>query len=162
MLLFIHIQTEIIILYLGETAIMAINLGFAPVGASQKVGRNQNLTDPKKAFTVAWDKSTATIAQVVGIRGIANIGIENPGLVTVTVFYNDHPYKAAENVQITPEGKITAQWKVIPYKVGAFAAGQYDVQINYGGGGFSGKTTFPLKIVPVGGDRNVSSFGWFL
>ena len=137
---------------------MAINLGFAPVGASQKVAQNQKPTDPKKSFTVAWDKSTANIAQVVGIRGIANVEVENPAQVSVTILYNDHPYKEAENVKITPEGKITAQWKVVPYKVGNFTEGKYDVEIRYKGG-LSGKTAFPLKIVPLGGDRNVSSFG---
>ena len=138
---------------------MSFKLGSLPVGNPQKVGQNQRPNDPKRSFTVQWEKTTATIAQVVGINGVAHITIENPSLLTVSILFNDHFYKTAEKVQIGKDGSITAQWKVTPYRVGNFSEGKYDVEIKYGGGGWSGKTKIPLKIVAAGGDRNVSSFG---
>ena len=137
---------------------MKLNFGFSPVGSAQKVGKNQKEIDPKRAFNVAWNKTAATIAQTVGISAVANIPVENPALLSVKILFDDHPYAAAEQLEIK-DGQITAQWKVTPYKVGNFTAGRYDVEIRYGGGGFCGKTTTPLKIVAAGGDRNASSFG---
>ena len=136
---------------------MKLNFGSAPVGSAQKVGKNQKEIDPKRAFNVSWNRNTATIEQVVGISAVANITVENPALLSVKILFNDHSYASAENVEVKG-GRITAQWKVTPYKMGTFTSGQYDVEIRYGGG-FSGKTTSSLKIVAVGGDRNVSSFG---
>jgi hypothetical protein len=138
---------------------MKLNFGFAPVGSAQKVGKNQKEIDPRRAFNVAWNKTAATVAEVVGISAIANIPVGNRALLTVKILFNDHPYAAAENVEIKGDGSITAQWKVTPYKMGTFTSGQYDVEISYGGGGFCGKTTTPLKIVAAGGDRNASYFG---
>lgn len=136
---------------------MSINVGSAPVGSSQKIGANQKQIDPKRAFNVSWNRNTANVAQVVGISGVANIKVENPAQVTVRILFNGSDYKAAEKVEIKQNGQITAQWKVQPYQMGSFTSGAYDVEIKYRG--YSGKTTTALKIVPLGGDRNVSSFG---
>jgi hypothetical protein len=136
---------------------MGINVGSSPVGQSQRVGQNQKQIDPKRAFNVSWNRNAATVAQVIGISGVAHVPVENPSEISVKILFNNNPYASAENVQMTKDGKITAQWKVQPFKMGSFTSGAYDVQITYRG--FSGKTTTSLKIVPLGGDRNVSSFG---
>lgn len=137
---------------------MPINTGFMPVAGGQRIGQNQKSNEPKKTFTVAWDKTAATVSQIVGIRGIANnIVINNPSQISVAILFNDHPYQTADKVSVSSEGKIRAEWKVVPYQHGNFTSGNYDVEIRYHGG-LSGKTAFPLRIVQAGGNLYASTF----
>jgi hypothetical protein len=135
---------------------MSIKLGSIPVGSSQKVAGNLKEQESKKAFVVNWNQTSANIGQVVGISGIINIALENISQITVKILFDDKPFAAAENIEIK-NGKITAQWKVTPFKTGTFTAGVYDVEVRYDG--VSGKTQTPLRIVSSLVNRDVSSFG---
>lgn len=135
---------------------MSIKFGSIPVGNSQKVAQNLRENEAKKTFTVNWKQTSANIGQVVAIEGTVNVAIENPAQITVKILFNNTPYNFAENVEIK-NGKIKAQWKVTPFKVGTFTSGIYDVEVRYGG--LSGKTQMPLRIVSALVNRDISSFG---
>jgi hypothetical protein len=135
---------------------MSIKLGSIPVGNSQKVAENLRAADAKKPFTVFWNQTSANVGQTVAITGTVNLPIQNISQITVKILFNNQPYSFAEKVEIK-NGKITAQWKVTPFKAGTFTAGIYDVEVRYGG--LSGKTQDPLRIVSSLVSRDVSSFG---
>lgn len=135
---------------------MSIKFGSIPVGNSQKVAQNLRETEPQKPFTVNWKQTSANIGQVVAIEGTVNVLIENPAQITVKILFNNTPYTFAEKVEIK-NGKIAAQWKVTPFKVGTFTSGIYDVEVRCGG--LSGKTQMPLRIVSALVNRDISSFG---
>lgn len=128
---------------------MSINIGAARVGAGQKVAENQREAEAKKTLTVSWNKTSATIGETIGIKGISGIHIKNPSLVTVNILFNNAPYAAADSVTVS-NNQITAHWKVKAYKAGNFTDGVYDAEIRYNSG-VSGKTNVPLKIVAVTG-----------
>ena len=125
---------------------MTIDTRWKPIAGGQKVAGNLREAESKKPFAVSWDKTSATVGQVVGIRGTANFIIKNPLQVTVTVLFNNGFFALAENLSVR-NGQITAQWKVKAAKAGLFKEGVYDVEIKYGT--LSSKTTAPLKIVDV-------------
>ena len=128
---------------------MPVNIGAARVGAGQKVAENQRETEAKKTLAVSWNKTSATIGETVGIKGIANIQIKDSSLVTVNILFNNAPYATADSVTVN-NGQITAHWKVRAFKAGNFTDGIYDAEIRYNSG-VSGKTNAPLKIVAVTG-----------
>lgn len=135
---------------------MSIKFDSIPVGNSQKVAGNLRQPDAKKPFTVFWHQTSANIGQIVEISGTVNFPLENTSQITVKILFNHQPYLFAENVEIK-NGKIKAQWKVTPFKVGTFTSGIYDVEVRYGG--LSGKTQMPLRIVSSIVNRDISSYG---
>ena len=128
---------------------MIFGLGTGRVAGGQKVADNKKPTDPRKSFTVAWEKRTAKIADVVGIKGSAHIQITDQSRVTVSILHDKKYYAGAQSVQVKKNGEITAVWKVSPTKMGDFTKGVYDVEISYGGG-LSGQTSAGLQIVKPG------------
>ena len=130
---------------------MIFGLGTGRVAAGQKVADNKKPTDPKKSFTVAWEKHTAKVADVVGIKGNAHIKITEPSKLTVSILHQGHYYAGAHNVQVKKDGSITAVWKIAPAKMGSFTEGLYDVEISYGGG-LTGRTTRGLQIIKAGNE----------
>lgn len=131
---------------------MTTGIRQTPVAAGQKVAGNQREAESKKPFTAAWNRTTATIGQVVGITGTVNIVVNNPAQVSVSILHDGKPFATAENVAIKG-GQLTAQWKVKPFKAGNYKDGVYDVEVRYNGS-LPGKTTVPLRIVEAvkGGD----------
>lgn len=127
---------------------MIFGLGTGRVTNSQKVADNKKPTDPKKCFTVAWEKHEAHIADVVGIKATAHITISNPGQLTVAIWEGGKYYTGAQNVQLKQNGQITAAWKVAPRKVGDFEK-VYHVVVSYGGG-LTGETSRGLKVTRPG------------
>ncbi len=131
---------------------MNINTGAPRVTGGQKVAENKKETEAKKPFTVAWNKTSATIGQIVGITGIANIVVQNPSQLTVNILFNGSYYAAADKFSLK-DGQIVAEWKVKAVKAGTFTEGVYDAEIRYNNS-LPGRTTVPLRIVAAvkGGD----------
>ncbi len=135
---------------------MGIKFGSIPVGSSQKVAENLRQQESKRAFTISWNQALANIGQLVGISGTVNFTPENPANITVKILFEDKPYADAEKVEFK-NGKISAQWKVTPFRAGNFTAGKYDVEVRYNG--ISAKTQVSLRIISSLVSRDVSSFG---
>lgn len=129
---------------------------FKPVVNSQKVANNQREQNSRKPLAVSWEKTSATVGQLVNIIGIVNIPTNSLAPINVWILFNGNRFVAAENAKVQ-NGQITAQWRVLPFRLGSFTNGVYDVEINYAG--LKAKTNEPLRIVIPGGDRNISSFG---
>lgn len=129
---------------------------FKPVVNSQKVASNQKPQNTGKPLTVSWEKTAATVGQLVNIIGIINMPVNSPVPADVWILFNGNRFVKAENAKVQ-NGQITAQWRVLPFRLGSFTNGTYDVEINYAG--LKAKSKDPLRIVIPGGDRNISSFG---
>lgn len=127
---------------------MVFGLGTGRVAAGQKVADNKKPTDPKKSFTVAWDKHEARVADVVGITASAHINIEDVSKLKVSILYQGKYYAGASSVEVKKNGTIIAAWKVTPAKMGNFTEGLYDVEISYAG--LTGRTTRGLQLVKAG------------
>lgn len=128
---------------------------FKPVGGGQRVTANQRELDANKPLSVSWETTTATINQIVKIRGV----IKNPAgnlQPIIWVLCDGKRFQRVVNAKLQG-GQIIAEWRVTPFQTGAFTAGTYDVELSYGS--LVTRTALPLRIVTGGYNPNVSSFG---
>lgn len=130
-------------------------MNFKPIGGGQRVAANQRELEVNKPLSVFWETTRATIGQVVKIRGVVKNPDENLQ-PTVWVLFDRGRYQLVTNAKIQG-GQIIAEWRVTSFKSGTYTAGNYDVEITYGG--LTARTSLPLKIVTGGYNPNISSFG---
>ena len=135
-----------------------MKFGFGnPVAPGQRVGQNQRMDEQRRTIEAAWEQTTATLGQVVRIKGITNLPIDNPSQVVINILFNNLPFERAESIEVRGGTQISALWRVKSRNSGDFTAGAYSVEIKYGTA--TAKSVAPLRIVRLGGNPDVSRFG---